>query len=60
MDLNDVRIGVTLVSLALFVALMAHTWSRRRAGEHEAAARLPFQEEGVLQAEPAGQGERGE
>ncbi len=42
MDINDLRIGVTLVSLALFIALMVHTWSRRRQPEHEAAARLPF------------------
>ncbi|MDE2613605.1 MAG: cbb3-type cytochrome c oxidase subunit 3 [Burkholderiales bacterium] len=60
MDLNDVRIVVTLVSLALFVALFVHTWSRRRSGEHAAAAQLPFQEEDAQRAEPAGEGERGE
>ena len=42
MDLNHIRIAVTLASLALFVALVRHTWSRRRAPEHEAAAVLPF------------------
>lgn len=42
MDVNDLRIVVTLASLVLFVALMVHTWSRRRAGEHAAAANLPF------------------
>jgi hypothetical protein len=42
MDLNDARIAVTLVSLVLFVALMAHTWSRRRQAEHADAALLPF------------------
>jgi hypothetical protein len=42
MDFNDLRIAVTLASLALFVALTLHTWSRRRSAEHEAAALLPF------------------
>ncbi len=41
-DLNTVRIAVTLVSLLLFVALMVHSWSRRRQPEHAAAAQLPF------------------
>ncbi len=42
MDINDLRIAVTLVSLVLFLALMVHTWSRRRAAEHADAALLPF------------------
>lgn len=42
MDLNDLRIAVTLACLTLFVAVTVHTWSRRRSAEHEAAARLPF------------------
>ena len=42
MDINDMRIAVTLISLVLFIALVAHTWSRRRRGEYEAAAQLPF------------------
>jgi hypothetical protein len=45
MDMNDIRIAVTLGSLALFVALVWHTWSRRRSPEHEAAAILPFTDE---------------
>ena len=44
MDINDLRIAVTLVSLALFIALVAHTWSRRRRDEYADAARLPFVE----------------
>lgn len=47
MDVNDLRIAVTLASLVLFVALVVHTWSRRREAEHEAAARLPFADEEV-------------
>ena len=42
MDINDLRIAVTLSSLLLFIALMLHTWSRRRAAEHADAALLPF------------------
>jgi cytochrome c oxidase cbb3-type subunit 4 len=42
MDLNDVRSGVTLVSLALFVALMAWTWWPTHKSAHDAAAQLPF------------------
>jgi cytochrome c oxidase cbb3-type subunit 4 len=48
MDVNDLRIAVTLASLVLFVALMVHTWSRRRTAEHEAAAGLPFVDEEAL------------
>ncbi len=44
MDVNTLRIAVMVASLALFVALMRHTWSRRRRAEHDAAAMLPFAE----------------
>ncbi len=54
MDVNDIRIAVTLSSLALFVALMIHTWSRRRNAEHEEAAMLPFIEDGPPAAAPEG------
>ena len=42
MDVNDLRITITIVSLVLFLALMAYTWSRRRKAEYDAAAMLPF------------------
>jgi cbb3-type cytochrome oxidase subunit 3 len=45
MDLNAIRIAVTVTSLVLFVALVLHTWSRRRSAEHDAAAALPLQGE---------------
>jgi cbb3-type cytochrome oxidase subunit 3 len=54
MDVNDLRIAVTLSSLVLFLALMAHTWRRSRQSEHEAAARLPFEEEHTA---PTGRGD---
>ncbi len=42
MDVNDLRVLTTVCSLVLFLALVVHTWSRRRNAEHEEAARLPF------------------
>ena len=45
MDINDLRIAVTLISLLLFVLLMLHTWSRRRSSEYAQAALLPFEGE---------------
>jgi len=37
MDVNDLRSLVTLASLVLFVALLIHTWSRRRAADQHRA-----------------------
>ena len=45
MDLNDLRVAITLVSLLLFVALMAWTWWPGRQPALEEAARLPFEGE---------------
>ncbi len=42
MDVNTLRIAVTVVGLALFLVLVLHTWSRRRRADHDAAAMLPF------------------
>jgi len=45
MDLNDFRSAVTLLSLLLFLALMAWTfWPTRREALDE-AARLPFEDD---------------
>ena len=60
MDVNDLRIAVTVASLVLFVALVLHTWGRRRQAEHEAAAALPFTGDEAAPAQQAVQGERGE
>ena len=57
MDVNDLRIAVTLVSLVLFLALMAHTFSRRRKADFDDAAMLPFREEAAPEAVKA-QGEQ--
>jgi cbb3-type cytochrome oxidase subunit 3 len=42
MDVNTLRIAVTVAGLLLFVALVLHTWSRQRRADHDAAAMLPF------------------
>ena len=43
MDLNDIRSGITLLSLLLFLGLMAWTWWPSRREDLDAAARLPFE-----------------
>jgi len=48
-DVNDMRIAVTIISLVLFLALVAHTLSRRRKAEFDAAAMLPFAEEAATE-----------
>lgn len=45
MDINDLRVATTVVSLVLFCAIAVHAWARRRRAEHDAAARLPFADE---------------
>jgi hypothetical protein len=40
MDVNTLRVAVTVASLVLFAVLVIHTWSRRRGAEHADAARL--------------------
>ena len=42
MDVNDLRITITVISLMLFLALLVYTWSRRRKAEYDDAAMLPF------------------
>ena len=45
MDLNHIRIAVTVISLGLFLVLMAWTWWPTRRGAHAAASLLPFEGE---------------
>jgi cytochrome c oxidase cbb3-type subunit 4 len=59
MDLNDLRIAVTLMSLVLFIALVVHTWSRRRTAEHDVAAHLPFVEDEPATEDNAAARQRG-
>jgi cytochrome c oxidase cbb3-type subunit IV len=46
MDVNVLRIGVTLLSLALFVGIVVWAWSRRNQAAFDEAAQLPFVEDG--------------
>jgi cytochrome c oxidase cbb3-type subunit 4 len=45
MDLNDLRSLVTVISFAVFLGVVAWSWSARRRQSFEAAAQLPFAEE---------------
>jgi cytochrome c oxidase cbb3-type subunit 4 len=58
MDINDMRVAVTVLSFVLFIVLAVRTWSRRRGPEHEAAARLPFADEPFAEPSQAEQGTR--
>jgi cytochrome c oxidase cbb3-type subunit 4 len=42
MDVNDMRVAVMLLGLALFIGIFAWTWSSRRRAAFDEAARLPF------------------
>ncbi len=44
-DVNTLRIAVTLCGLLLFLLLVLHSYSRKRRPEHDAAAMLPFLDE---------------
>jgi cytochrome c oxidase cbb3-type subunit IV len=44
MDVNVLRIAVTVLSLAIFVAIVVWAWSRRNQAAFDEAAQLPFQE----------------
>ena len=50
MDVNHLRIAVTLVSLVLFVGLMVWTGMRRNTPAFEEAAALPFADEPLAPA----------
>jgi len=45
MNVNDLRIAVTVVSLFAFLGLMVWAWSGRRGPAFEEAARLPLADE---------------
>ena len=41
-DVNDLRIAATLVSLAAFIGICGWAWARRNRASFDEAARLPF------------------
>lgn len=45
MDINTLRSLVTVVSLLVFLGIVAWAWSRRNRERFDEAARLPFQDE---------------
>lgn len=60
MDVNTLRILVTLASFAAFAGIVAWTWSKRRSAGFDEAANLPFRESVPPGAAPADEGtERG-
>ena len=44
MDINTLRTIVTVASFALFIGIVVWAWSRRRRGQFDEAAMLPFAE----------------
>ncbi len=44
MDINTLRVLVTLISFLVFVGIVVWVWRRRNTGEFEEAANLPFEE----------------
>lgn len=45
MDITTLRIGITLLSFALFVGIVWWAWSAKREKEFSEAARLPFEQD---------------
>jgi cytochrome c oxidase cbb3-type subunit 4 len=45
MDLNDLRIIVTLLSMFTFIGIVVWAWSSRNRARFDEAAQLPFAEE---------------
>ena len=60
MDVNDLRITITVVSLMLFLALLVSTWSRSRKAEYDDAAMLPFVGESSVGESSVGESSAGE
>ena len=45
MDINTLRIAVTVASFAIFVGILVWAWKRRNTADFREAANLPFEEE---------------
>jgi cbb3-type cytochrome oxidase subunit 3 len=45
LDVNTLRVAVTVAGLVLFLLLVLHSYSRKRQADHQEAAMLPFLEE---------------
>ncbi|HEY8707641.1 MAG TPA: cbb3-type cytochrome c oxidase subunit 3 [Burkholderiaceae bacterium] len=42
MDVNDLRIAVTVLSFGIFIGIVVWAWSRKNAARFDEAAQLPF------------------
>jgi cytochrome c oxidase cbb3-type subunit 4 len=42
MDINNLRAGVTVFSLAVFIGIVVWAWARHRRDGFDEAAQLPF------------------
>jgi cytochrome c oxidase cbb3-type subunit 4 len=47
MDVNDLRIAVTVLSFACFVGIVVWAWARRNQPAFDEAARIPFLNDGM-------------
>lgn len=45
MDVNDLRVIVTVLSFVTFIGIWAWAWSRKNREHFEEAAQLPFRDE---------------
>ena len=45
MDVNDLRVAVTLLSFVAFIGVVGWAWSRCNQGRFDEAANLPFADE---------------
>ena len=48
MDVNELRMGVTLLSFVAFLGIVVWAWSQRRAAAFDEAAQLPFVAEAAV------------
>ncbi len=44
MDINLLRAGITVFTMAVFLGITAWAWNRRRSAAFDEAAQLPFQD----------------
>jgi len=55
MDVNDLRVAVTVVSMLVFIGIVAWAYSRKNRDSFDEAARLPFDDgESVTRANLGG------
>jgi cytochrome c oxidase cbb3-type subunit 4 len=45
MDMNTLRIAVTIISFIVFVGILIWVWRNRNASDFKEAANLPFKED---------------